>query len=144
MLSATLKCIGRFVLPFYDPGGGDRLAEVPRETRTLLEVPGGIARDPDVHFSGKKILFALRRDAGEDWHLWEINADGSGLRQLTRAPGVCDFDPIYLPDDSILFSSTREPKYSQCSQVCGGNPERGDTNPLNLIPVATGQVPSCL
>ncbi len=38
------------------------------------------------------------------------SADGAGLRQLTAGAGVSDFDPIYLPDGRILFTSTREPK----------------------------------
>ena len=107
----------------FEGGGAMKLIDFGQggETRTVIEVPQGIARDPDVYFSGKKIVFALRRHSGEDWHLWEVNADGSGLRQLTSAPGVCDFDPIYLPDDSILFSSTREPKYNQCSQDIAAN-----------------------
>ena len=107
----------------FEGGGAMKLIDFGQggETRTVIEVPQGIARDPDVYFSGEKIVFALRRHSGEDWHLWEVNADGSGLRQLTSAPGVCDFDPIYLPDDSILFSSTREPKYNQCSQDIAAN-----------------------
>ena len=32
-----------------------------------------------------------------------------------RAKGVTDFDPFYLPDGDIAFSSTREPKYNMCS-----------------------------
>jgi hypothetical protein len=118
----------------FEGGGAMKLIDFTKggETRTLLEVPEGIARDPDVHFSGEKILFALRRHAGEDWHLWEISADGSGLRQLTRAPGVCDFDPIYLPDDSILFSSTREPKYNQCSQDIAANLFRMQADGANI------------
>ena len=118
----------------FEGGGAMKLIDFSKggETRTVLDVPGGIARDPDVHFGGKKIVFALRRDVGEDWHLWEISADGSGLRQLTRAPGVCDFDPIYLPDDSILFSSTREPKYNQCSQDIAANLYRMDGDGANI------------
>ena len=88
---------------------------------TLLDMPDGVARDPDVHFSGRRIVFALRRHINEDYHIWEMNADGTGLEQLTSAEGVCDFDPIYLPDDTIVFSSTREPKYNQCSQDIGAN-----------------------
>ena len=102
------------------------------KVRTLLEVPAGIARDPEVHFSGEKIVFALRRQAAEDWHIWEIRSDGSALRQLTSSPGVCDFDPLYLPDDSIVFSSTREPKYNQCSQDIAANLYRMESDGANI------------
>src|SRR5262249_42134310 len=57
-------------------------------------------------FDGKKVLFAMRRD-GEDWfHLYEANVDGSGLRQLTDGP-FNDFGGVYLPDGRIVFCSDR-------------------------------------
>ena len=99
---------------------------------TLIDLPEGIARDPDLHFSGKRIVFAMRRNAQEDYHIWEIKADGSGLRQLTSAAGVCDFDPIYLPDDGIAFSSTREPKYNMCSRDIAANLHCMDADGANV------------
>ncbi len=102
---------------------------------TLIDVPEGIARDPDVHFSGKRIVFAMRRNAKEDYHIWEINAEGSGLRQLTSAAGVCDFDPIYLADDGIVFSSTREPKYNMCSRDIAANLFRTDADGANIYQI---------
>jgi len=116
---------GGGALKLIDFGDGGR-------TRTLLDVPEGIARDPEVHFSARTIVFSLRRHAAEDWHVWEIGSDGTGLRQLTRAAGVCDFDPLYLPDDTILFSSTREPKYNQCSQDIAANLYRMDGDGANI------------
>ena len=118
----------------FEGGGALKLIDFADggRTRTILDVPGGIARDPEVHFTGTRIVFALRRNVGEDWHIWEINADGTGLRQLTSAPGVCDFDPLYLPDDTILFSSTREPKYNQCSQDIAANLYRMESDGANI------------
>ena len=100
--------------------------------KTLLETRDGVARDPEVHFDGRKIVFALRRSAAEDYHLWEISADGTGLRQLTSAEGVSDVDPIYLPDESIVFSSTREPKYNMCSRDHGANLFRMEADGANV------------
>ena len=108
-----------------DLATGDRVT-------TLIDLPRGVVRDPDLHFSGKRIVFAMRRNAGEDYHVWEIDADGSGLRQLTSAAGVCDFDPIYLPDDGIAFSSTREPKYNMCSRDIAANLHRMDADGANV------------
>jgi hypothetical protein len=87
----------------------------------LLDLPAGVARDPDVSFDGKRILFSMRRNHGDDYHIYEMNADGSGLRQLTYGSGVSDIDPIYLPDGRILFTSTREPKYCMCNRHIMGN-----------------------
>ncbi len=86
------------------------------EIQTLLEVPQGVARDIEVSFDGRRLLFSMRRDAADDYHIYEMNADGSGLRQLTFGRGITDIDPIYLPDGRILFSSTREPKYCMCNR----------------------------
>lgn len=88
---------------------------------TLVEAAQGIARDPDVSFDGKRVLFSMRRDRDDDYHLYEVNADGSGLRQLTYGKGISDIDPIYLPDGRILFTSTREPKYCMCNRHIMGN-----------------------
>ena len=43
---------------------------------TLIDLPEGVARDPDVSFDGEKILFSMRRNPADDYHLYEMNADG--------------------------------------------------------------------
>jgi hypothetical protein len=115
--------------------GGGALKTIDLATgrvRTLLETSDGVLRDPEVHFDGRRIVFALRRHRDEDYHLWEIQADGTGLRQLTSAAGVSDFDPFYLPDDRIAFTSTREPKYNQCSRDHGANLFRMEADGANI------------
>ena len=102
------------------------------EVRTLLDVPNGVARDPDVSFDGKRVLFALRHHIKDDYHLYEIDADGSGLRQLTFGAGVSDFDPLNLPDGRIAFTSTREPKYCMCNRHIMGNLFRMDADGANI------------
>ncbi len=88
---------------------------------TLLDVPEGIVRDPDVGFEGTTILFSMRRNPDDDYHLYEMKADGSGLKQLTFGAGLSDIDPIYLPNGQVLFTSTREPKYCMCNRHIMGN-----------------------
>lgn len=62
--------------------------------------------DPEPSFDGKKVLFSMRRD-GEDWyHLYEIGVDGSGLKQLTDGAWN-DVSGVYLPDGRIVFCSDR-------------------------------------
>lgn len=75
--------------------------------RNLTALTNGAVQGPEVSFDAKRILFAMRRDfAKEGFHIFEMNADGSGLRQLTS--GQCnDVDPQYLPDGRISFSSDR-------------------------------------
>jgi len=102
------------------------------EVRTLLDVPKGVARDPDVSFDGTRALFSMRRDVKDDYHLYEVNADGTGLTQLTFGPGVTDIDPLYLPDGRIAFTSTREPKYCMCNRHIMGGLFRMEADGANL------------
>ena len=50
---------------------------------TLLNAQGGTIRDPQVHYDGGKILFSWRKAGTDFFHLYEMNTDGSGLKQLT-------------------------------------------------------------
>lgn len=72
----------------------------------LTHLKTGAVYRPEPSYDGKRVLFALRRD-GEDWfHLYEINVDGTNLRQLTDGP-FNDFAGVYLPDGRIVFCSDR-------------------------------------
>ena len=76
------------------------------------EKPGSFWK-PDLSFDAKKVLYCCKPHDEESFHLYEINIDGSGLRQLTFGP-YDDIDPIYLPDGHIMFSSTRANTYIRC------------------------------
>ncbi|MCP4639691.1 MAG: hypothetical protein GY851_04630, partial [bacterium] len=66
-------------------------------------------------------LFALRPDGTKPWHIYEMNADGTGLVQLTFGSQATDIDPAYLPDGRIVFASTRDPKYCGCNRHIQAN-----------------------
>jgi len=120
----------------FQAGGALKTIDVTTgHVRTLVEVPDGLVRDPEVHFDGQRIVFALRRNRDEDYHIGEVRTDGTGRRQLTGTPGVADFDPFYLPDDRIAFSSTREPKYNQCSRDHGANLFCMEADGANIIQI---------
>ena len=110
------------------------------------EAPDGAYLSPELSFDGKQILFAYTPAAGyapqkraaedaEDmynysglkcsftdenaWHIWRVNADGSGLTQLTR--GVFnDFDPCFLPNGKIAFISDRRGGFGRCHMTANG------------------------
>jgi len=122
-----------------DPATRDRAIELARAGRLLVLEPGGGLRvlvdasldnavpvdvaDPDVSFDGERIAFAGFSSAEEAWRIFEIRADGMGLRQITQSDREIDFerygdaaehlkgyddvDPCYLPDGRICFVSTR-------------------------------------
>jgi len=83
------------------------------EVRTILDAGSGSIRDPQVHYDGKKIIFSRRKSGSEYYHLYEINADGSALRQLTHGE-FDDLEPVYLPDGGIMFVSSRCKRWVNC------------------------------
>lgn len=83
------------------------------EKTVLLDDPQGGVRDPQVHYSGEKILFSYRPGGTKSYHLYEINIDGTGLVQLTDGPDD-DIEPTYLPDGSIIFCSSRCRRVVNC------------------------------
>ncbi len=76
--------------------------------------------DLDLHFDGTRLLFSMI-GSNNRWQIWEIMADGSGLRQVTPGtePDVDNYDPCYLPGGGIIFDSTRVFQGVPC--VGGGN-----------------------
>lgn len=131
----TMFQTGEINTASYQGGGTLKVIDFSKggEVRTIVDPgPEGVVRDPDVYFDGRKILFSMRRNIREDYHLYEVQVDGSGLRQLTRAAGVFDIDPVYLPDDSIVFTSSREPKYCMCNRHIMGNLYRMEKNGANI------------
>ncbi len=66
---------------------------------------GGYVGELDLHFDGKRVLFT-KSDA-VNWKLFEMNVDGSDIRQVMRVPDDVDvMDGCYLPNGKIIFGST--------------------------------------
>ena len=98
----------------YKPGGKLIKYNLRTKKRTiLLDDPEGGVRDPQVHYSGEKILFSYRKGGSEHFHLYEINVDGTDLRQLTDG-GYDDIEATYLPDGGIMFVSSRCKRWVNC------------------------------
>ena len=77
----------------------------------LTNFTEGFVADIEVSYDGKRILFAYRgpgegKDANPWWHVYEMNADGSEMRQITDGP-YHDVQPNYMPDGRIVFSTSR-------------------------------------
>ncbi len=101
----------------------------------LLDDPAGAVRDPCVDYDGRKVVFAYRERGGKHYHLYEIHADGSGLRQITA--GDCDdIEPVYLPDGGIAFCSSRSNRWVNCwctpvATLYRCNRQGGELRPLS-------------
>ena len=112
------------------PGGGLFVLDQPGHSlrcRSLASgaLPVGSYQHPEVSPDGRRILFAycsvpstpVNREQHLDryFHLYEMNADGSGVRQLTSGP-YDDFSPRYLPDGQLVFVSTRRGGFHRCGR----------------------------
>ena len=89
--------------------------------QTLLYHDGRIA-DFDLNWDGRRILFSNGNA------LFEIQADGTGLRQVSaKDPPVWHYDGCYLPDGKIACVS------NACEQAvpCTGGPNVGNMHILN-------------
>jgi len=104
---------GKVVRGYADGGRLCRMNLRTGKVDVVLDAPKGGIRDPQMHYNGKKILFSYRKDDTPTFHLYEINVDGSGLKQLTD--GIDDdIEPTYLPDGSIIFGSSRCRRFVNC------------------------------
>jgi len=114
------------------PGGGICVLDRPGYSlacRDILDgrLSVGCVLEPRLSYDAKRIVFSfvecneegfspeeIVNDVDEGfYHVWEVNVDGTGLRQLTRGP-YDDLMPTYLPDGGIAFSSTRRRGYARC------------------------------
>ena len=103
----------------------------------ITNFTGASISDPAVSYDGKTILFSMRPPGGGNRNIYEIRPDGTGLRQVTSGGGH-DFDPLYLPDGRIMFTSSRDGEMDEYNHaraehlyVCdpdGGNLERVSFN----------------
>ena len=77
--------------------------------RTVFKAePTHMLQHPELHFDADRLLFAMPGPKGA-FQVFEVNCDGTGLRQITRdtGPDIDNGDPCYLPDGRIIFNSTR-------------------------------------
>ena len=128
---------------YYDyrdiSGGGVYVLENPGYSNEVCDLIGG--RLPkgnyttlSMSFDAKTLYFAFaeRAEGKPDYyskdrkgfHIYSMNSDGSGLRQLTDGV-VDDFDPCELPDGGVAFMSTRRGGFGRCH------------NPWEPLPVYT-------
>ena len=72
---------------------------------------GEYVGEVDLHFNADKMLFSMPSEAGRGaWQIFEIQADGTGLRQVSptrkEESYTNNYDACYLPDGRIMFTST--------------------------------------
>lgn len=76
-----------------------------KQTRTIFEDAQGNIRDPQIHYDGKKLVFSYLPAGKKHYSLYEINIDGTGLRQIT---GVGEDKPIDWPKNVNSLTTTEK------------------------------------
>ena len=95
-------------------GGGLFIYDVTTGEKTkLLDTADGQILGADLSYDGKTILFSWRKPESKFYQLYTIGIDGKGLKQLTD--GTCyNYDASWMPDDRIVFLSTRVTQAAYC------------------------------
>jgi formylglycine-generating enzyme required for sulfatase activity len=101
------------VVSMRDPEGPARTLYRPQK--------GEFVGDVELHWDADRFLFSMPNTENGTWQVWEIGADGKGLRQVTPGehPDVDNYDACYLPDGRIIYCSTVGYQGVPC--VGGGN-----------------------
>ena len=118
-------------LTYGDGGKLCRLNLRTGERVVLLSDPKGGVRDPQVHYDGQRILFSYRKGGSPCYHLYEIDVNGTDLRQLTDGP-YDDIEPTYLADGGIMFVSGRANRWVNCWLTKVGILYRCDADGANI------------
>jgi hypothetical protein len=90
------------------------------EREVLLHAPQGAICGMCVDYDGRRLLFGYRKswrsgatDPDAYFHLYEMQADGTGLKQLTDGR-FDDMDPCVTPSGDIVFCSSRPMRFIGC------------------------------
>ncbi len=97
----------------------------PTTPETLGE---GVYTHPDLSWDATRLLFCFKGEPEGSTSIYEIGVDGTHLRRLTDPTPTCsdykgslhgqhDVAPAYLPDDRIVFLSTRPSGLVPCNNT---------------------------
>ena len=129
--------------PLYErggvPGGGIYVYEPGPDgykLRKIVDAGDGLIVRCDLSFDGRDILFNWKkpgdgliercdhtwggndvrfnwRETRESFHVYRVNANGGGLKQLTTGEHD-NYDACWLPDGDIVFISNRDEQWALC------------------------------
>lgn len=136
---------GVFVLKNWKKANGSRSEPI---CLTSQFAPGSFLK-PELSYDGTRVLFSYCRfhpgvrenkdktdkaNIPEDafYHVFEMNIDGSRVRQLTRGH-YDDFSARYLPSGEIVFLSTRRGTFVQANKQCATSTFDHDALPDSYV-----------
>ena len=123
--------------PVYRPGDNLFVLSPPRPDGTvtpLTHFTDGWVGEPELSWDARQVLFTRREKSSLWWHVWIMNLDGTGLRQLTHGP-YHHVGPAFLPDGRIVCASSRigtrdEYHGYPCTALYVMNPDGSDLHPI--------------
>ena len=109
------------VLLLSRPGGDGKLTSVYRPAGPVL------VGEMDLHWDADRMLLTTI-GSKNCFHVFELNLATKALRQITpeEFPDIDYYDPCYLPNGNILFTSTSNYQGTPCNRV-------GNTETLGLM-----------
>jgi len=80
----------------------------------LLEDKEAVFRDCDVSYDAKKVLFSWKKNIHDDFGLYELDLDSREIRVVIKTPRQAYIEAKYLPNNQIVFHSTRCEQSTDC------------------------------
>lgn len=126
----------------YEPGGGLFVLEPPTPDGQLRELTEGFegvdVSGIDLSFDASQVVMSMRHAGDNRYHIYVVNLDGSGIRQLTFGD-YDDIKPLFLPGGRIAFVTnqpytamgTRADEYNhprEVTQIATISAETGDAD----------------
>ena len=118
----SIDAIGDPLDPIEFSAGGDLMTLVPGSasgklqnlTADMTNGEGDVS-DPEIfpqtETDSFRILFSMRKNSADKWHLYEVTVNADGSRAAVPTQLTCgddnEVDPAYLPDGRIVFTSDR-------------------------------------
>ncbi len=123
--------------PEYRPGRNLFVLSPSRpdgKARPLTRFADGYVASPEVSWDGSQVIFTHRGQDDPWWHVWIVNRDGSGLRQITRGP-YHHVGPTWLADGRIAVATSRlgirdEYHGYPCTSLYVMNADGSDLHPI--------------
>ena len=100
------------ILSVLDNGNGT----VSTYEKVIMTTKTGVIRDPSVSPDGTKVLYSYKATTYDEYHIYErslTDLDADPV-QLTFGNGRSDFEPQYLANGDIVFSSNRATQTVDC------------------------------